>query len=239
MQAGRSKVSLRARGVEWNVQVTKGNGAGYHFLVGLIGHQGDECVTWPLFRDKCGRGRVGHDGHHYWAHRLMCQIAHGDPPTPKHTAAHNCGKGHEGCVNPKHLEWKTQAENLADCAIHGTQPTHSYGNKGRLTRVQAQEIRDARGIKTQRELASEYGVSEGAINDIWRGRSHARPSKIPHYTPDDDAKIRTAIARGCSFPEIAAEVGRPTHAVAGRAYRLGLKSGRPSTRDDYNSIRRS
>lgn len=34
----------------------------------------------------------------------MCELVYGKPPMPKHQAAHNCGKGNLGCINPKHLE---------------------------------------------------------------------------------------------------------------------------------------
>lgn len=214
---------------------TKGEGFGYRFLVGLIDHRGDECVIWPLFRDKDGRGRVGHNGEHHWAHRLMCKLAHGEPPTPEHTAAHDCGKGHDGCVNPRHLKWKTQKENLADCAIHGTSPKHFDGCQGRLTGAQAEEIRSSRGIRTMRELAAIFGVSQGTINDIWRGRTHARPSKINHWAPEEDTKLREAIELGYNLPKIAAFVGRSLGATMGRVYRLGLKSGRPPTRTYYGT----
>lgn len=54
----------------------------------------------------------------------MCQKAHGDPPSPKHDAAHSCGRGHEGCVNPNHLSWKTKKQNQADRITHGTSHLH-------------------------------------------------------------------------------------------------------------------
>lgn len=206
----------------------KGEGFGYRFLVDLIGHQGDECVVWPLWRDKCGRGRVGINGKQYWAHRLMCMLAHGDPPSPKHQAAHECGKGHEGCVNPRHLKWKTQAENNEDCRRHGTLARHWGGNVRRLKPDQIQAIKDAHFVRTQDDLAAEYGVSASTIWDIWHGRSHTRPSKIPHWTPDEELKLREAINLGMNFPQIAARIGtRDSKSVSNKAYRLGLASGQP------------
>lgn len=206
----------------------KGNGASHKWLLEHVHYQGDDCLKWPFGGDpKSGRGVLQHNGVRGWAHRWMCRLAHGEPPTPEHKAAHNCGKGHEGCINPKHLKWKTQAENMADCAIHGTSPKHHDGNLGRLTAVQVERIRDSRGSSTMRELAAEFSVSEGTINDIWRERTHARPSKIKHWTSEEDARLRGAIERGLNFRQASAFVGRPRKATEYRTYRLGLKSGQP------------
>jgi hypothetical protein len=219
---------------------TKGDGAAYKWLLAHVDYRGDDCLKWPFGGDpKSGRGCLQHNGVRGWAHRWMCKLAHGEPPTPKHKAAHDCGKGHEGCINPRHLKWKTQAENLADCIIHGTQPKHYYGSQGRITPDQAEEIRNSRGVRTMRELAVAFDVAEGTINDIWRGRTHARPSKIKHWKPEEDAKLKAAIQAGYNFTKAARHVGRPVGAVMGRAYRIGLKSGQPPTRSNYDSVRRT
>lgn len=168
-----------------------------------------------------------HDGKQWWAHRYMCTLVHGEPPTPKHTAAHNCGNGHEGCVTPLHLDWKTQAENLEDCRIHGTLVRHWGGNVRRLLPEQIQAIRGARGFQTQGQLAAKFGVSEGTVSDIWHGRSHRDGSKVNHWTTDDIIKLRDGISRGLNFTQLATIVGRPSLAVSAKAYRLGLKSGQP------------
>lgn len=92
-----------------------GKGVAYEWLVRHVSYPGDNCLTWPFARDsRVGRGLLGHESRRYWAHRLMCILAHGEPPTPKHQASHTCGRGHEGCVNPRHLEWKTNSENQYD-----------------------------------------------------------------------------------------------------------------------------
>lgn len=201
---------------------TKGNEKGYAFLAALVDHQGDECAIWPMSRDKHGRGMVGHNGWHGWAHRLMCKLAHGEPPTPKHTAAHTCGKGHTGCVNPRHLAWKTQKENLADCVEHGTQGRHHYGPVGKLTLDQVAKIRELEPTHTQGQLAAMFGVAEGTINDIWRGRTWNRPHKINAWSSEEDAKLRTALAAGEPLSKAAEFVGRSYNAAHGRASRLGL-----------------
>jgi hypothetical protein len=200
---------------------TKGKGKAYAFLAALKGHQGDDCVTWPFFRDKHGRGMVGYNGKMGWAHRVMCTLEYGDPPTPKHTAAHECGNGHLGCVNPKHLKWKTQKENLADCARHGTSVRHSYGPFGKLDFEKAQQIRDLKETHTQGQLADMFGVSEGAINDIWRGRCWSRPHMKPQWSAEEDTKLIELLAGGATYSQAGKVLGRN---VSGRAHRLGIRS---------------
>lgn len=210
---------------------TKGESKGYDWLLAHVNHQGEDCLKWPFGGEsKSGRGALKFSGARGWAHRIMCTLAHGEPPTPEHTAAHECGKGHDGCVNPRHLKWKTQKENNADCAKHGTSPKHHDGNRGRLTADQVAQIRGSRGVKTQRELAALFEVSEGAINDIWRGRSHANPSKISHWTPEETAKLKEAFALGYNIRQAAKYVGRPFKATMTYTYRIGLKSGQPIQR---------
>lgn len=80
---------------------------------------GDECLTWPYARTLAGYGALKLNGQ-LTVSRFVCELAHGAPSSEDLVAAHSCGKGHEGCVNPKHLRWATQKENMADKIIHGT-----------------------------------------------------------------------------------------------------------------------
>lgn len=191
----------------------------YDFILAHVGHKGEGCLKWPFNRDQHGRGLLKVKQRTWWAHRLMCTLAHGEPPTPKHTAAHSCGKGHEGCIHPEHLSWKTQKENLADCIAHGTAVRTTYGPGGVLKPHQVQEIREARGVETQRSLAERFGVSEGAINDIWRGRTHARPTKNPLWTDEEAAKLLESIERGYTRAQTAEYVGKSLAAIHSRLHR--------------------
>lgn len=144
---------------------TRGKGAGFAWLKAHVDYQGDNCLIWPMFREsRVGRGMVNINGVRGWAHRFMCQMAHGDPPTPKHQAAHSCGKGHEGCCNPRHLEWKTNSQNQLDRRKHGTLTKCTWSSyRGKLSQEQIAEIRALKGKKTQMALAEQFGVSLGCI----------------------------------------------------------------------------
>lgn len=83
-------------------------------------YSGDECLIWPFARQKDGYPVISHEGRAYGAHRRLCELVNGPPPTPQHQAAHGCGKGHLGCITNRHLRWATPAENCADKVIHGT-----------------------------------------------------------------------------------------------------------------------
>jgi len=157
-------------------------------------------------------------GERYYAHRFMCELVHGRAPTKHHQAAHSCGNGHLGCVNPNHISWKTRSGNQLDCRQHGTQAKF---NGARMPAATAAQIRDLKGIKLQREVAEQFGVSESAVSDIWTGRTYAN-SKISYWTAEEDAILKNAIAKGVSFTQVAELVGRPYRAAYKRAWRLGL-----------------
>ena len=129
-------------------------------------YKGDECLTWPYSRNNMGYGVIYVDGKQMYAHRYVCMLIHGDPPTPKHHAAHICGNGDKGCLSSSHLKWKTASENAADKLIHGT---HSRGERhamSKLTEKDVREIWSLKGNEPQRSIAKRYNVSAGAIQRI-------------------------------------------------------------------------
>jgi hypothetical protein len=97
---------------------TKAGAAMEFFQNEVLTYQGDDCLLWRYSRFWTGYGSIYIDGRRRLVHRVACEHRHGRPPTPSHQAAHNCGNGHLGCVNPRHLRWATRKENMADKAIH-------------------------------------------------------------------------------------------------------------------------
>lgn len=139
-----------------------GNGVGIAFILAHVNYQGDDCVMWPLFIDPNGRATLNHLGKSHKAHRYMCQLAHGAPPTPKHQAAHSCGKGHLGCCNPRHLSWKTNSENQLDRRAHGTNKRKGCP-KQILTPAQVAEVRALQGKMPIIYIAAKFSVSRSCI----------------------------------------------------------------------------
>ena len=129
---------------------------------------GAECLIWPFGRSKHGRGAIKHQGVQTTAPRIMCILAHGEPPTPEHEAAHSCGKGHEGCVNRQHLRWATHVENMSDRYGHGTD---SAGEKNASAKINAEmviQIRALKGRKSQTEIAVIFGLHQAHVSRILR-----------------------------------------------------------------------
>jgi hypothetical protein len=80
----------------------------------------DNCLIWPFSRTSYGYGILNVGGTQHNAHHVMCVLVHGERSSSKYEAAHDCGKGHLGCVNPHHLKWKTHRKNEEDKIKHGT-----------------------------------------------------------------------------------------------------------------------
>lgn len=138
------------------------------FLLANVSHNSDECLIWPFSRYASGYGQIA-DGHQ--AHRKMCILAHGEPPSTKHEAAHSCGKGHEGCVNPRHLRWATPTENQADKVAHGTTNRGERCGAAKLTEAEVRAIRALEGQMTQQGIADKFGVHLMTVNNILRRRN--------------------------------------------------------------------
>lgn len=144
------------------------------WLEANCGFSGDECLRWPFSVSAHGRGTVQVDGRSMSAPRFMCYLAHGEPPSPKHHASHTCGKGHEGCVNPRHLVWKTPKQNEADKIAHGTIRRGSDINTSKLSERDVRRIRDeiAMGRKGI-DIAREFGVTPAMVSNIKAGKAWA------------------------------------------------------------------
>lgn len=137
-----------------------------------LNFEGDDCLRWPFKTAVKGYGKFHLDGREVLASRYICERVNGPPPTLTHEAAHSCGKGHEGCVNKRHLSWKTPVENAADKVAHGTTGRGEQCPVSKLTEANVLEIRrlTASGI-TQRTIAAQFGIDQSTVSDIKRGKS--------------------------------------------------------------------
>lgn len=132
----------------------------------VLPYAGDDCLTWPYTCDPNGRASMYHEGKTTAVHRLACIAVHGEPPSPAHEAAHSCGNGHLGCVNPRHLRWATKVENEADKREHGTIMRGEKVPSAKLTEAQVREIIQLYGTKPAHEIGSMFGVSESTVRSI-------------------------------------------------------------------------
>lgn len=137
----------------------------------LLTYQGNECVIWPFSKTPGGYGQMHVDGVSVIVSRRLCEEVNGPPPTPKHQAAHSCGRGLEGCVTQSHLSWKTRKENEADKLLHGT---HNRGEKHPLAKLnsdQVMEILALGGSDTKKNIAKRFGISSTSVFKILSGET--------------------------------------------------------------------
>ena len=110
-------------------------------------------------------------------HRLVLLAFKGEPPTPKHQAAHWDGNKTNNVLT--NLRWATSSENNLDKKRHGTFTNpRRYGeknHKAKLTVAKVREIRRLHGIegRSMGSLAREHGVSVQSISAVIARRNWA------------------------------------------------------------------
>jgi len=135
-----------------------------------IGYHEDDCIVWPFARNKTGYGNIWFNGKYTVASRVMCEKVHGLPPDEGMDAAHSCGNGVRGCMNPKHLSWKTRADNEKDKDIHGTRRRGEDCNFSRLTWDIVRAIRSDALIMSLSDISLKYGISKGHAWKIYKNK---------------------------------------------------------------------
>lgn len=132
-----------------------------------------ECIIWPYARRDAGYGIVMFQGRGTGAHRAACILAHGAPTAERPLAAHSCGKGHLGCVHPKHVRWASSLENSQDAVYHRLVGIAPPFPTKKLSEAQVEYIRSRHGKDKIAVLAKQFGVSESLIFRIHTGERRA------------------------------------------------------------------
>lgn len=148
-------------------------GSVFAWLMEHITYTGEDCLPWPFSRNDMGYGqyRDPETGKLVRAARFMCEAVNGPPPTQDHQAAHSCGKGNDGCTNPKHLRWATLSENQMDRVEHGTSNRGERQWNSKLKPDDVQLVRKMAKTMSKASIAAQLGVNRITIHDIVTGRT--------------------------------------------------------------------
>ncbi|HWL69164.1 MAG TPA: HNH endonuclease [Geminicoccus sp.] len=96
---------------------------------------------------------------------LVAEAFHGARPAPGYVVCHNNGDHTDNRAS--NLRWDTQAGNIADKRIHGTQLEGNQHPNAKLTDDEVRQIRAARAAgETLKSIAARYGVHFSLIQYI-------------------------------------------------------------------------
>ncbi len=127
----------------------------------------DDCIVWPFNKYHTGHGNFNYRGKCTRVHRLAMELLVGRQPKDKPEVMHLCNV--PACYNIKHLKYGTHAENMAYMSESGRSPIGERCGTSKLKERHIIPILEDRRANTY--IASDYGVSSGAIWKIKHGRS--------------------------------------------------------------------
>jgi hypothetical protein len=111
-----------------------------------------------------------------YVHELVARAFIGPRPIGMEIAHHDGIKSNNASDN---LRYDTPAGNAADKKLHNTDSQGERNPMAVLTAAEVIEIRRLSGVPalSQRKIAEQFGVSQGCISDIKRGKNwgHLRP----------------------------------------------------------------
>ena len=131
-----------------------------------------DCWEWQGFRHRQGYGRIWLDGRRQLAHRVALALSQGvDIPGPEVKCLHSCDN--PPCVNPAHLRWGSDADNVRDRDARGRRDAPKGEANGRAIipddEALALVLRVLDG-ETCVDVARGVGMSERTLQDWARGK---------------------------------------------------------------------
>lgn len=123
----------------------------------------DSCWLWKGDVDRNGYGVFAYRGKRRPAHELALSFTTGEKRLPKYDTCHSCDN--PACCNPSHLRFDTRKANVADMISRGRQQHASKLTEEDILSIRRRRAHGAR----QKDLAEQYGVSDGQISMIVRG----------------------------------------------------------------------
>lgn len=136
-----------------------------------------DCWEWQGTRGRRGYGQMSWEGRNHYTHRLAFCFTSGRLIPAGSVVRHSCDN--PPCCNPAHLLLGTQKENNRDMWQRGRasvisgeerakfQVRGSRVGTAKLNEVEVREIRRrADAGETQRDLASEFGISEASMSRL-------------------------------------------------------------------------
>lgn len=129
----------------------------------------DECWPWTGYLMPDGYGMMRDGGRMRTVAQVALEISgRPRPAAPNNHALHADVCTTRACCNPSHLRWGSNAENVKDRERLGRNvvPRGEKAGLAKLTEKQVLLIRNAVG--PQKEIAVEFGVSQGTVSQIKR-----------------------------------------------------------------------
>lgn len=127
------------------------------------------CWIWQRHVGKSGYAEAGVNGKKLRVHRIVAEIAYGPAPEG-HFALHSCDV--KICVNPDHLRWGTQKDNMQDAVSRNRVRAGERASWSKLTWEMVEELRQVDlSTTTLDELAEKYPATRVTIWRAMTGQS--------------------------------------------------------------------
>jgi hypothetical protein len=147
---------------------------------GLDGPNGfTPCLEWQGRRCPLGYGRLSWKGRDQYAHRLSCELAHGECPDHMETL-HECDN--RACINSDHLRWGTHAENQADMVRRDRINPRLGSDHHSSTLTNEIVLAIVGDQRRQIDIANQYGIAEAHVSQIKTGKLWGHLTGIPRST---------------------------------------------------------
>lgn len=128
----------------------------------IRGGEGD-CWWWNYHTGHAGHGRMWAAGRNTLASHVALELD-GRPRPDGMVALHSCDN--PSCVNPAHLRWGTQLENIQD-RVDRQRNGAAFGTRNKASKLDASSVQAIRSDpRSSRAVARDYGVSQVTVCNI-------------------------------------------------------------------------